>query len=153
MDRFTFVWSAAASFTKLTLSITEKDSDYDYPLDDHTPPKQQILEWISRVGWEKLSCMDESIFLMERQRIEWASERKETPNRWIDLLSAISFLYEKSVERGEPTNLIWDHILSLVLSGWEGEKDSHSIKELAGTSDAELEGSELRFTKEAIRSL
>lgn len=153
MDRFAFVWSAAASFTKLTLSITEKDSEQNYPLDQNIPPKEQILEWISKVGWEKLSCMDESMFLLEKQRIEWQSEREESPNCWMDLLAAMSFLYEKSVERGEPTNLIWDHILSLVLSAWESEKESHSIKNLAQTSDSELEGSELRFTKEAIRSL
>lgn len=153
MDRFDFVWNTAVSFTKLTLSFTQKDSESQYPLDPSSPPKKQVMEWIQQVGWEKISCMDESLFMLEKERIEWSVERTETGNHWMDLLVALSFLYEKSVERGEPTNLIWDHMLSLCLSAWESSEESNSIKGLAGMSDTELEGTESRHIKEVIRSL
>ena len=153
MERVSFVWAAAVSFTKLTLSMTQKDSENQYPLNDTTIPTKEVAKWLQNVGWEKLSCMDESIFMTEKERIEWSSERQDVDNNWMDILSAISFLYEKSVEQSEPTNLIWDHMLSLSLAVWETVEEGNSIKQLAATPDAELDGSSQRHVKEAIRSL
>jgi len=84
-----------------------------------SPSKQEIMNWISRVGWEKLSCMDETLFMMKQEREEWMSEREETPSVWKDFICSISNVYEKAITEGEPTNLIWDHIISLALIAWD----------------------------------
>lgn len=148
MDRFHFVWNAATSYVKLTLSL----QDVKFPINANSEPKKQIMEWISRIGWEKLSCMDESIFMMEKEREEWNVEREESPNDWLDFFSGISSMYQMSIEAGNPTNLIWDHILSVCLVTWESQEEGNSIKAIAGTVDSKLEGDN-RHIKESIRAL
>jgi hypothetical protein len=86
----------------------------------NSTPKKEIVEWIRTVGWNPISCMDESVLIGENARSQWTETRKTSPNPWMDFLSAASYLYEKQVEKGEPTNLIWDHILSVSLITWDG---------------------------------
>ena len=153
MSRFQFVWNAATSFTKLTLTLMEKDSADNYPISDKPVDVKRVMDWISVVGWEKLSCMDESIFMEATERSEWVKERETSPNDWSDYLSAVSHVYEKAVERGEPTNLIWDHMLSLSLAAWESSDDANTIKSIAGTADADLQTDGRIHIKESIRAL
>ena len=153
MSRFQFVWNAATSFTKLTLSLMEKDSVDKYHISDKVIDVKLIMDWIGIVGWEKISCMDESIFMETSERSEWLKERESTPNDWTDYLSAVSHVYEKAIERGEPTNLIWDHMLSLSLSAWESVDDSNTIKAIAGTPDVDLQADGRIHIKETIRAL
>ena len=150
MDPFYFVWNAAASYVKLTLTLdATQETDMDL---SKSPSKQEIMNWISRVGWEKLSCMDETLFMMKQEREEWMSEREETPSVWKDFICSISNVYEKAITEGEPSNLIWDHIISLALIAWDSQEGTQGIKQVAQTSDEELQG-ELRHIKEAIRAL
>lgn len=151
MDRFYFVWNAATSYVKLALSFM-KEEDALYHINMNSTPKNEIIEWIRVVGWKAVSCMDESVLMSESARHQWIETRKTSPNPWMDFISAASFLYETQVDKGEPTNLIWDHILSVCLITWDGLEGTVGIKEMAAKPDDVLQGDELHI-KEVIRSL
>lgn len=152
MDKFTFVWNAATSYVKFTLSLKKEQTTNDFVIAVNASPKKEIMDWLRTVGWEKVSCMDESIFMTSQERDEWKAERESKPNDWTDFIAALSYLYEETVTASEPTNLIWDHVLSLCLVTWDVQEDTMGIKELASKSDSELEGSD-RHIKEVIRAL
>jgi hypothetical protein len=75
--------------------------------------------------------MDESVFMTEKERVEWESEREESPNAWMDFLAVTSDVYETTIQNGGATNLIWDHILSVSLITWDSMEGTVGMKTVA----------------------
>lgn len=153
MERLNFIWGAATSYTNISLSLHKKN-EQAIVLDSAPPALKIVLDWIKQVSWERISCLDESLFMSAKEREEWQSEREGedvVSNSWIDYISNSSLLYESYVETQESTNQLWDHILSICLIVWESSAESNSIRDIAQKTDG-LNGDEVHI-REVIRAL
>ena len=153
MERLNFIWGAASSYTNISLSLHKKNESA-IALDSNPPSVKDVLDWIKQVSWERISCLDESLFMSSKEREEWKSEREGedvVKNSWIDYISNSSTLYESYVETQESTNQLWDHILSICLITWESSSESNSIRDIAQKTD-DLSGDEVHI-REVIRAL